>query len=904
MSENKIIYSQNFKQWFGDWENNPQNASKVVDKNGYPLVVYHGSDSEFNEFKSNFIGSHGTSRGQGFYFTSDRDFSGNFGENIKAFYLNIRKPLSKTELTLTRKQIQILIDNVDKVQSLEDEDSPYGILSNYGDTDLEGRDKVLKYATDLEYNSSDNDVELIGGIINSSGSYDVVISTLYKMFGYDGIIDETDGIYVAHHANQIKEVSNQTYNKNSNNMYENKKSSKRIFVTESQYMQLINEITIKDKYEKETQVGKNKLPYDVFEFVCNIDPTTKPNKVGKFANWLLAKYDENTDWQRLKVAMEWYADGLKRGIITRNGISNDINSFKSYSELINAINSLKSDSNTQMSTSEYNNRNKLEGQYEVVGSTSRYDIVKPLTFEAERYFGSGTAWCTVANIQYFKQYTEQGPLFIIYPKNGDKTLKMQFHFESGSFADYNDNVHKGGGDCIESVVTDENEMMSLITLCKKIFNKKYFITIEDKIEALKTMTKIPNGYFKDSKIKEIVIPNNITSIGNFAFEYCRSLISVTIPNNITSIGENAFCGCNSLTSVTIPDSVTSIGREAFYGCSSLTSVAIPNSVTSIGREAFYGCSGELIIDSNALGFYGGKFTKLTIGNGVTSIGRDAFCKCSSLTSITIPDSVTSIGFGAFYWCSSLTSVTIPDSVTEIGEGAFSNCSSLTSVKIPNSITSIGEGVFPNCSSLTSVTIPDSVTSIGEWAFGYCCSLISVTIPDSVTEIGDYAFGGCNYLNKVIAPSRFAEQFKKEYKIDIIPSDRGNIGESISNKRIFVTEEQYNKLTELLKEDSRYYVDPVKVKIVKKFLDAQFKRGSLDSMGSNGYPKRTNIFAMKGNNDDVVRNLSLEQMVDLLEDKFHHIFTERDKRDRFFKQILKDWYYKKITKEGLLSTYMF
>lgn len=238
MADNKIIYSQNFKQWFGDWENNPQDASKVVDKNGYPLVVYHGSDSEFNEFKTKFIGTHGTSRGQGFYFTSDKDFSGQFGENIKAFYLNIRKPLNKTKLTLTRRQIQMLIDNIDKSQSLEDEDSPYGLLSNYGDTDLEGRNKVLKYATDLEYNSSDNDVELVGGIINSSGSYDMVIDTLFKMFGYDGIVDESDGIYVAHHANQIKEISNQTYNGDSNNMYENKKSSKKIFVTEEQYNKL------------------------------------------------------------------------------------------------------------------------------------------------------------------------------------------------------------------------------------------------------------------------------------------------------------------------------------------------------------------------------------------------------------------------------------------------------------------------------------------------------------------------------------------------------------------------------------------------------------------------------------------------------------------------------------------
>ena len=92
-------------------------------------------------------------------------------------------------------------------------------------------------------------------------------------------------------------------------------------------------------------------------------------------------------------------------------------------------------------------------------------------------------------------------------------------------------------------------------------------------------------------IKQIVINNGVTSIGDYAFANCDGLTSITIPTGITSIGQYAFYQCGGLTSVSIPNSVTSIARNAFEWCSALISVTIPNSVTSIGEDAFFGCSG-------------------------------------------------------------------------------------------------------------------------------------------------------------------------------------------------------------------------------------------------------------------------------------------------------------------------
>jgi hypothetical protein len=140
---------------------------------------------------------------------------------------------------------------------------------------------------------------------------------------------------------------------------------------------------------------------------------------------------------------------------------------------------------------------------------------------------------------------------------------------------------------------------------------------------------------------------NVTITG-----YTGSNGVVTIPDTIdglpvTGVGEAAFHVSN-ITNVLIPDGVTSIGDYAFYYCTRLTGVTIPNSVTNIGESAFYGCSG---------------LTSLAMPGGLTAIGGSAFSGCTYLNGITIPDGVTTIGGGAFYYCTHLGSITIPNNVT-------------------------------------------------------------------------------------------------------------------------------------------------------------------------------------------------------------------------------------------------
>ncbi|MBQ3572133.1 MAG: leucine-rich repeat domain-containing protein, partial [Clostridia bacterium] len=255
------------------------------------------------------------------------------------------------------------------------------------------------------------------------------------------------------------------------------------------------------------------------------------------------------------------------------------------------------------------------------------------------------------------------------------------------------------------------------------------IRFAESINGLPVKTIYNNAFYENNKIKTAIIPNSVTSIGDYAFSHCSSLTSVVIGDSVASIGNYAFSWCDSLTSVVIPNSVTSIGDWAFYGCDSLTSVEIGDSVTSIGDQAFCGCY---------------SLTSVEIGASVTSIGYEAFYNCDSLTSVEIPDSVTSIGHSAFGDCNSL-QFNVYNNAKYLGnlanpyyaliEGVNSN---ISSISIHADAKVIVNSAFSGYSRLTSVEIPDSVTSIGHAAFQYCSSLTSVVIGDSVTSIGSSA----------------------------------------------------------------------------------------------------------------------------------------------------------------------
>ena len=351
------------------------------------------------------------------------------------------------------------------------------------------------------------------------------------------------------------------------------------------------------------------------------------------------------------------------------------------------------------------------------------------------------------------------------------------------------------------------------------------------IEFETPITQIPDGAFKNTSINNyfLRIPSSVTTIGAYAFantsitgtltfqdvteigegafENCKNISDLNFGFSLKKIGDKAFNGCTFPINLSIPNTVTEIGNYAFYKCGEIRKLTLPTSLERIGSYAFADCKnigGNLLIPSsvkeigdgafsNCIGFFGTiEMTHPSRIDNLIKIGKEAFAGVRNITgALMIPNTVKEIGDGAFRGCISFDKhLTLSKNLTKIGKEAFSGCKKLIGyLSIPNTVTEIGDNAFYGCEGLNAyLIISDKLQRIGNYVFYGCSRLIGgLTIPNSVTEIGAYAFYNCGGLNgnltlptnlKKIGDKAFASCSKLNCEELVLPATLESFGEDV------------------------------------------------------------------------------------------------------------------------------
>ena len=249
------------------------------------------------------------------------------------------------------------------------------------------------------------------------------------------------------------------------------------------------------------------------------------------------------------------------------------------------------------------------------------------------------------------------------------------------------------------------------------------VVYDPESDGMVKVGKIGHDLFReDTTLREVVIPDTVTVIGDGAFWNCSSLMGVDFPAGVQDIGFWAFLGCTSITDVTIPNTVIWVRRGAFQDCTSLETITLARLNNDI------------------------KFKEIFNYEKQHGIQLPESLKTVVLTE---PDSIPG---GAFSECIYVTEFVLPDTMTEIGDAAFSGCDALETMRLPASLTKISTRMFEDCRALKEITLPEGITSIGNYAFRYCESLAALYVPDSVTSIGTEALDECKSLKWISLPN--------------------------------------------------------------------------------------------------------------------------------------------------------
>ena len=250
------------------------------------------------------------------------------------------------------------------------------------------------------------------------------------------------------------------------------------------------------------------------------------------------------------------------------------------------------------------------------------------------------------------------------------------------------------------------------------------------------VTSIPSSAFSDKwGLEKIILPKKLEAISNHAFSG-TGLKEIELPEGLTTLDYNAFSYCTSLSSVKIHGKVERSSPYSFYKCSNLQKVELAEGIKFIDNQAFYYCD---------------RLQSINFPPTLTSIGYESFRE-TDLREINIPGSVENIGNYAFYRNNNLKKLTFGEGLANIGANAFSACESIDSIVCPSTLRTIGDATFSGCKNLKQISLNEGLVSINSYAFSGCTGLTDIVLPSTLEYCKGFAFNECGNIKTIEARS--------------------------------------------------------------------------------------------------------------------------------------------------------
>ena len=288
---------------------------------------------------------------------------------------------------------------------------------------------------------------------------------------------------------------------------------------------------------------------------------------------------------------------------------------------------------------------------------------------------------------------------------------------------------------IPATVTYDGKSYTVTSILEDAFNYNDSTT---KVVMPNTITEIAYaGMYGAEAVKEIVVSDNLRTLGDFAFAYCDSLKTITLPEGLDHVSSSSFASCLSLESVNLPSTIKTIGSGAFYGCDQLTEFTFPAACDSTGNNVFQTCEG---------------LQKVVLNPAIRVLGEGVFRECHKLSEVNLSDAVNLQSLPTYLFLETALSgeVTIPQSVESFGNAVFGK-TQISAFKLAegnDKLVIINEAVysadkvllyaFPPKSTTTELKVEDGCRGISGGAFNGC-DIQKVTLPETMRAFDEYAF---------------------------------------------------------------------------------------------------------------------------------------------------------------------